>query len=852
MPPTSPQSLMGKTKANEWFTIGRFGALLAILYFVSFPDVVLGKNTFFIRDFAVFGYPLAHYHRESFWRGEVPLWNPLNECGLPFLAQWNTMVLYPASLFYLLLPLSWSLGMFCLLHQFLAGLGMYCLAYRWTRDRLAASVAGVAFSFNGFALNCLMWPHYSAALGWLPWVIIWAERAWREGGRCLVAASVVGAFQMLTGAPELTALTWFLAGLLWACQFVVGEIPRSLSLRRVSLLIVCVAGLSAAQLLPFLDLLGCSNRPVDYGGDKWSMPGTGWANLVVPLFYCGRTKAGIYLQPYQGFTSSYYPGIGVFLLSLFAALKVRNYRVWLLAGLCLTSLVLALGPAGHVHGWLMRILPRLGAVRYPVKFVMLASAVFSLLAAYGLRELCGPLNRLKTGNWPLLRILWLACVGLISFLLWFAYRYPANAEPWSTTGWNGFVRVLLLTLMLAVLYLLCRAEQPRRRNILALSFFVMLWLDIATHAPSQNPTVARSVYEPGLQALQNLKPKPVLGESRAMLTLEAWEKYGQVFLSDPFSSVLASRLGLSCNLNLLDEIPKTDGFFPLYLREVFEARSLLLGSNKYVAMHLADFYGVSQVNTIQSRSIGKSQGQTNVFGSFFEWKPRQTYMPLVSAGQMPVFVDRTNSLDALLDPAFDPRRHVFLPSEIRQRVSVTRQTDARIVPGNISSQRADFEVEASEPSVVVLAQAFYRPWKAYVDNQPTALFRANHAFQALQVPAGRHHLKLVYLDKDFLGGVIISGVTLISCLLGAIGGTEKKEKARGQSTCHFPAARLITVCRSEAFVSSRPRNPKPFSASTRQSAAGSCRGAGKGASILRDRRWPSRDCLRVPPIRPGA
>src|SRR6266542_3382466 len=175
MPPTSPQSLMGKTKANEWFTIGRFGALLAILYFVSFPDVVLGKNTFFVRDFAVFGYPLAHYHRESFWRGEVPLWNPLNECGLPFLAQWNTMVLYPASLFYLLLPLSWSLGMFCLLHQFLAGLGMYCLAYRWTRDRLAASVAGVAFSFHGFALNA------PGARG----EDVWSRHPWLGLSRCL-------------------------------------------------------------------------------------------------------------------------------------------------------------------------------------------------------------------------------------------------------------------------------------------------------------------------------------------------------------------------------------------------------------------------------------------------------------------------------------------------------------------------------------------------------------------------------------------------------------------------------------------------------------------------------------------
>jgi hypothetical protein len=54
----------------------------------------------------------------------------LNDCGLPFLAQWNTMTLYPLSLFYLLLPLSWSLGVFCLGHLFLGGMGMYFLSHR--------------------------------------------------------------------------------------------------------------------------------------------------------------------------------------------------------------------------------------------------------------------------------------------------------------------------------------------------------------------------------------------------------------------------------------------------------------------------------------------------------------------------------------------------------------------------------------------------------------------------------------------------------------------------------------------------------------------------------------------------
>src|SRR5438552_800953 len=160
-------------RPDEWFTPWRFAALLAALTCVAYPDVIFGGRTFYHRDFAVFGYPLAYYHRESFWRGEIPLWNPLNICGLPFLAQWNTMALYPLSIFYLLLPLSWSLSMFCLIHFFLAGLGMYFLAQSWTENRFAAAVAGVAFSFNALMLNCLMWPNNIAALAWLPW-LVWA------------------------------------------------------------------------------------------------------------------------------------------------------------------------------------------------------------------------------------------------------------------------------------------------------------------------------------------------------------------------------------------------------------------------------------------------------------------------------------------------------------------------------------------------------------------------------------------------------------------------------------------------------------------------------------------------------
>ena len=132
----------------EWFTPGRFLILLALLITASYPMVLLGLETFYYRDYGVLAYPTIFYHRESFWRAEVPLWNPLSHCGVPFLAQWGTMVLYPLSLIYCVLPLPWSLGVFCLGHLWFGGAGMYFLASRWTGHRFGAAVGGVAYAFG--------------------------------------------------------------------------------------------------------------------------------------------------------------------------------------------------------------------------------------------------------------------------------------------------------------------------------------------------------------------------------------------------------------------------------------------------------------------------------------------------------------------------------------------------------------------------------------------------------------------------------------------------------------------------------------------------------------------------------
>ena len=71
---TSSPTALGSTphearvSVDQWFTPLRFGLVLALLVFIAYPDVASGSKTFVFRDFGLFGYPLAHYYRESFWR----------------------------------------------------------------------------------------------------------------------------------------------------------------------------------------------------------------------------------------------------------------------------------------------------------------------------------------------------------------------------------------------------------------------------------------------------------------------------------------------------------------------------------------------------------------------------------------------------------------------------------------------------------------------------------------------------------------------------------------------------------------------------------------------------------------
>ncbi|MGD0208972.1 MAG: hypothetical protein ABSC89_15330 [Verrucomicrobiota bacterium] len=736
---------------DPWFTPWRFALLLALLIFAAFPHVLLGLQTFVVRDYGFFAYPLAHFQQECFRHGELPLWDPYNNCGVPFLAQWNTMPLYPASLIYLLLPLQWSLGFFCLLHLWFAGFGMFFLARQWTGNSFAAAFAGVAFAFNGLTLNLLMWPSHIATLSWMPWVVLAVELAWREGGQKIILAAFAGALQTLAGGPEIIFLTWILLLALWVQQFVRGEPSRIAMLRRFPLVVALVIALAAVQLLPFLDLAAHSQRSAGYADTRWSMPGWGWSNFLVPMAF-GRTwTEGVFFQYEQSWTSSYYLGIGALWLALLAIWTVRERRVWLLGAVAMAALIFALGENTFVYPALRKIIPQLSLMTYPIKYVIFVALLAPLLAAFALAHQQNLRSEEMSAFKKRLVLVGAILLALIAGILFWTWRFPFPTDDVHATWLNGLSRAAFLILTGALLFVLTCENTPGLHRIAPLILIFTAWLDVFTHEPAQNPAVPPSVYELNLaRARLAMQPQPALGESRAMVTPMAAMDFIRFALSDPKNNFLAKRLGYCANCNLLDAVPKVDGFFSLVPRESDGLISLLYGATNADFPRLEDFMGVSQITAPDE---------------FFHWHPRRTFLPLVTAGQKPVFLDDTGTLRALTQPDFDGGKMVFLPPEAKSLVTVTNQTAARVLSSQFKAQRADIEVEAAEPSLVVVAQTWYHNWRAYVDGQPAPLLRANYAFQAFQVPAGQHHVRLAYEDLAFQFGAAVSICMAVNCFI---------------------------------------------------------------------------------------
>jgi hypothetical protein len=347
---------------------------------------------------------------------DVPLWNPHQMGGRPFVGNSQSALFSPFNWPSLLLPFWWSLGLAAALKVLCAALGAHLLARALAIRYAGALLAGLVYGFGLFFVVWLSWP-LSSVWAWLPWLLlcVWTVVR-RPGPRPVAALALVVALQFFGGHPE-SSFHVLAAGSFFAL-LALSRVGRGERLRAIGRLAAGLAAgslLAAIALLPFLELLARSgdleNRQGKTGGH---FPVTALIDYVLPEYWGRPSQA-----PTQAFAFSraYYAGALPLMLALWALVAQRTRERVAIAAGGVVAIALTVGFPGLFE--LVTAFPGFDHA-YNQRLIIVGLLALALLAGWGLGDVLDGVHRPRL----------LLGAGLV---LW---RASTSAPGRSATGWR--------------------------------------------------------------------------------------------------------------------------------------------------------------------------------------------------------------------------------------------------------------------------------------------------------------------------------------------------------------------------------------------------------------------------------
>jgi len=344
-------------------------------------------------------YPWRFFAAATLKSGYLPLWNPHQFCGTPFVANSQSAVFYPPNLLFCLLPVWQAFGVSVLLHLLLTG----SFAYLFLRSptlglgRTASLLGAVCWQLCHWQVAWLALPTFLCVSAWLPLALLLVDRAAERptAARAVPLGLCLG-LMLLAGHLQI-ALYCF--GLIAAYALL--RIGPRLRLHWPALLgcavlaLLLTFGLAAPQLLPAVELARVSHRAG--GPPTWAayqgyvhlaVPPVNLVTLFVPGFFGSPTRGTYWGIGLNGGPGAYtenacYGGVLPLLLALtgLAATWRRSAATRFFAVFAAVALLLALGTPLNALPFFG--LPGFAQTGSPGRILVLWSFGVSVLAATG-------------------------------------------------------------------------------------------------------------------------------------------------------------------------------------------------------------------------------------------------------------------------------------------------------------------------------------------------------------------------------------------------------------------------------------------------------------------------------------
>lgn len=769
---------------------------LVLLATLFFGDVLLGINSFYMRDLTRYYYPTKKILCEIVRGGEFPYWNRYFSAGQPIAANPEHEVFYPLTWLILLPSYDFGYRLLVLVHVYIGLLGMYALLRSMELRPYAAFFGAVSWGLGGLYLSYINLLPILFCAAWLPLTCLFVRRyLLSPNARDFALASLFLGMQFLVGEPTTILQTGFLIGM-YALYRGWHSRPRlakcAARVLQIALISTAAFLIGAAQVLPAIDHVRDSARSQPFGFDlvsAWSMP---WAKLAEAIYpnVLGHIAVDRVMWYWAG---GLYPGMGSpFLFNIYnglilvavaigsAFVRPRGGRFVLL--LILISIVLAIGS----HTPLLRALYDIGvakAIRYPEKFAMIAAFAALIFASQMLQRMLDGDDGIRDGALGFAFAVFAVAlaISIVSFVPAYGKLFPKlwgmtagaakRATEISRHDWivaalrSGIVIGLLLTI------------RTRRRQIWLGALLVFVCADLALVTSELNPRMPHRFFDPPPLAA-------VLPNNRAdFRVFHEADWYGQEEIARKFFSTGDAVYWVVRN-GLFPMTPAGAGIRTVIERD-YDKTALLptieLTDSVWDVKRSgrADWYQpFMAMSNAWYRAIYRNyeDERKRTRADFKKAMPirmleGEHYPRYYFADQLITIRDRGDFVKKLTMNSYSSRvafvtRPGFVPADgVVRRVAET-------------ANAATLDVESFGQGFLVISVTPHKYWQISVDGRPAPAIVTNIAYQGIVITPGRHQVQMRYVNPLVqIGGAISAITALLLLTLAFLGGRPLRRNA---------------------------------------------------------------------------
>lgn len=718
--------------------------LLWLLFFWRlFTPIASDQASLATGDFSGQFVAFGAYQYQRISQGEIPLWNPYNNGGLPFIADTQAAVFYPPR--WLTIGLSalgggWSykaLQLEMTLHVLFYTLLMYLFVRRLTladpRSPLAGFCAAVIIGYGGFTTGypLLQLAVLEAAI-WLPLAALAVYEATRQRRivpRFIALAGLSLGMSWLAGHPQ---TSWFLtyvvaAWLAYRCY--AGRVGWRLFLGGLALMAAVAFGVSAVTLLPGLEYLPLTAREeLGFAAKGNGFPIRDIAQFVFP------GSVSQWSPLFVGLPALFFAAVAIFR-------NQRDSRFWLIVAI--VGLLHSLGENSAFYALSYNFVPGLRFFRGQERAAFVVANSLAILAGLGIAAATSWPNHLYRKRairlWAAFTAL-VAGIAILAFFLW-----TADADSWGNL-FSIAVRSALV----------CTAALPLLRRFLAepdqgawqLALIALVAFELFS-VNMDHPAVYDSV--PQEQQLSLARPR---------LAQRILDDGGdQPFRVDGF-------IGVEDNHASIYGLMDMRGISPLFLKGPYHIihRNYVdnplaweLFAVKYVFSHQETLSIPTQVIGIEHKHAG------DIF--LHRLNDPRAFARLYYAADV---VDSDQWARELMDdPRFDEREKLV----VHQPLNLSLPDDATAGSVRVVSFAAEeivLDFETADNALLSLSLPDHPGWNAQIDSEPVRILRAYAGLSAIEAPAGRHVLRLRFSPNSYRIGAVISATAWIGLALFAL------------------------------------------------------------------------------------